>query len=158
MGDVCGEDTTTLAVTTIHDRVAEQLARARQRYTRGRRRLVDLLAVSGRPLSLPELLALDPDLAQSSAYRNLDLLERTALVRRIATETDHARYELAESLLGHHHHLICTGCGSIEDVRLPLEVEHAVEEALAAAAAAAAFRPERHTLDLHGTCSTCRPR
>jgi Fe2+ or Zn2+ uptake regulation protein len=157
MIDSPGDDTGTLALTTIHDRVARQLATAQQRYTSGRRRLVTLLVAAGRPLSLPELLDLDPGLPQSSAYRNLDILESTGLVRRIATETDHARYELAESLLGHHHHLICTACGSIQDVRLPPDVEDAVEVALAAAASAAGFRPERHTLDLHGTCAACRP-
>ena len=124
------DESTTPTPTTVHDRVAEQLAQAQQRYTSGRRRLVTLLVGAGRPLSLPELLDRDPELPQSSAYRNLDLLESTGLVRRIATETDHARYELAESLLGHHHHLICTSCGSIQDVRLPPDVEDAVEHAL----------------------------
>ncbi len=157
MTETPGDDGATLALTTVHDRVAEQLAQARQRYTSGRRRLVTLLVAAGRPLSLPELLDLDPDLPQSSAYRNLDLLEGTGLVRRIATETDHARYELAESLLGHHHHLICTSCGSIQDVRLPPDVEQAVEVALTAAATGLRFRPSWHTLDLHGTCAGCPP-
>ena len=146
----------TLALETVHERVERQLATDQQRYTDGRRRLVTLLVAAGRPLSLPEMLARDHELPQSSAYRNLDILESTGLVRRLATDTDHARYELAESLLGHHHHLICTGCGSIQDVRLAPDVEGAVEAALEQVAADAGFEPERHTLDLHGRCRECR--
>jgi Fe2+ or Zn2+ uptake regulation protein len=145
-----------LALDAIHERVERQLAADQQRYTDGRRRLVTLLVAAGRPLSLPEMLALDHELPQSSAYRNLDILESTGLVHRLATDTDHARYELAESLLGHHHHLICTDCGSIQDVRLAPDVEQAVESALERVASDADFEPERHTLDLYGTCRLCR--
>lgn len=150
------DQTEALALDVVHDRVEHQLAVAQQRYTEGRRRLVTLLVRAGRPLSLPELLALDHELPQSSAYRNLDTLESTGLVRRLTTDTDHARFELAESLLGHHHHLICTGCGAIQDVRLAPDVEQAVVSGLEQVAADAGFLPERHTLDLHGRCRECR--
>ena len=136
--------------------VEQRLRRADQRNTAARQSLVSVLATGTAPLTLPEILDRDTELAQSSAYRNLDILESTGLVRRLATDTDHARYELAESLLGHHHHLICTGCGSIQDVRLAPEVEGAVEAALEQVAADAGFEPERHTLDLHGRCRECR--
>src|SRR5205814_2363608 len=81
-------------------------------YTRNRRTLVEALDESDRPVSIPELLGERRDLAQSSAYRNLAVLERAGVVRRIVTSDEFARYELAEDLTEHHHHLICSVCGA----------------------------------------------
>lgn len=139
----------------VHDRVQEHLAALDQRYTSGRRRLIELLVATSRPASLPELLALDPSIPQSSLYRNLDMLERTGLVRRLATGGEHARFEFAEPLLAHHHHLICVSCGLIEDVTFADAVEIAVDDALHEAALDYGFEPLHHSLDLHGRCSDC---
>jgi len=140
----------------IHDRVGARLAGLDQRYTSGRRHLVELLARAGRPVTMPELLAMDRDLPQSSVYRNLDVLERTELVRRVTTGSDHACYELAEPILGHHHHLICVECGRVADIRLDEAFEQRIDDELARAADEAGFAPLHHTLDLHGRCPTCR--
>lgn len=140
----------------LHEHASTLLSRFQQRYTSGRRRLVMLLAEAGQPLSLPDILGRDPELPQSSVYRNLDVLERVGLVNRLAVGADdHARFELSEPLLGHHHHLICIGCGTIEDVHLDEALEAQVEEALASAASAAGFSPVSHSLDLHGHCKDC---
>lgn len=139
----------------LHDEIDELLSRHDHRYTSGRRRLVAVLAVAERPLTLPEILERDGRLTQSSAYRNLDVLESSGVVRRIVGAGDHAHHELAESMLGHHHHLICVGCGLVEDIRLGDELEHAVDDALGEAAAAAGFTPLHHSLDLHGRCAGC---
>ncbi len=131
------------------------LGRFEHRYTAGRRRLVDVLGGAGRPLSLPEVLAADEQLSQSSAYRNLDVLERSGVIRRLATGGEYAYFELSEPLLGHHHHLICVDCGSVTDVELDDHVERAVDDALHEVAAKARFQPLRHSLDLHGHCAAC---
>jgi len=141
---------------TIHERVAARLANMGQRYTSGRRRLVARLAEAGRPVTLPDLLEMDDGLSQSSAYRNLDVLERTDLVRRLATGADHACYELAEPILGHHHHLICVDCGTVSDIRLDEDLERRIDAELNDAAARTGFAPLQHTLDLHGRCVDCQ--
>lgn len=142
-------------IDAVHGRVAERLRAVDQRYTSGRRRLVTLLTEARRPVTLPELAALDPGLPQSSMYRNLDMLERTGLVERINVGSDHARFELAESILGHHHHLVCADCGRIVDVTLDDEIETLLDEALAEVASRAGFEAAGHRLDLHGRCADC---
>lgn len=117
---------------------------------------MELLVEAGRPVTLPEILRADPDLPQSSVYRNLEVLERVGLVHRISIGADHARFELSEPLLGHHHHLICVTCGAIEDVELGAEVEEIVDSALTSVAAGSGFAPLHHSLDLHGRCADCR--
>ncbi len=142
--------------TDLHDAVGTRLARHDYRYTNGRRRLVDVIAGAGQPITLPDIVVAAPELAPSSVYRNLDVLERSGVVDRIASTGDYAYFEFAEPLLSHHHHLICIDCGAIEDVRLDDDVEALVDRSLAEAASRAGFAPLRHSLDLHGYCSRCR--
>jgi Fur family transcriptional regulator, ferric uptake regulator len=139
----------------VHDIVDEQLRRTRQRYTRGRRQLVELLLATSRPVTIPELLALGASQSQSSLYRNLAILEQCGAVQRLASTDDVARYELTEALSEHHHHVVCAVCGRIDDVVLP----PAIERALAAAAAEAhdqrGYTIDSHRLELVGTCESC---
>ena len=139
----------------LHNLVSSRLERHDCRYTDGRRRLVEALAVSGQPVTLPDIVAAAPDLAPSSVYRNLEVLERCGAVNRISTGGDHAHFELAEPLLSHHHHVVCVQCGTIEDVHLDDEVEELLDRSLAEAAGRVGFTPTRHSLDLHGRCKDC---
>lgn len=140
----------------VHRQVGARLRDAEQRYTSGRRRLVELLAEQHRPATIPEMVEVHPDLALSSAYRNLGVLEQVGAVSRVHSGAEHARFELAEDLLGeHHHHLICESCGRVEDFTVRAEVERTIEGALERAAAEHAFVPTSHRLDLIGWCKDC---
>lgn len=142
--------------TDLHEAVGLRLARHGYRYTNGRRRLVDAIAAVGQPVRLPGIVAAAPELAPSSIYRNLDVLERSGVVDRITASGDRAYFEFAEPLISHHHHLICIGCGAMADVRLDDELEALVDQSLAEAASRAGFTPLRHSLDLHGYCASCQ--
>ena len=139
----------------IHEVAAGRLRRDDQRYTEKRKALVEVLQTAGRPLSMPSILEQSPGMAQSSVYRNLAVLEHAAIVRRIVTTDDHASFELAEDLSSHHHHLICTSCGAIEDFLVPDEVEEQLNLALRSAARRHRFKVSDHLLDLFGTCRDC---
>jgi Fe2+ or Zn2+ uptake regulation protein len=90
-------------------------------------------------------------------YRNLSVLERAAVVHRIVTADDFARYELAEDLTEHHHHhLICARCGDVADFTLPAPLEAELDQAAERVAKRTGFAVDRHQLDLVGTCPTCR--
>lgn len=142
--------------TALHDDVATRLRRGRQRYTPARRALVDLLHRLQRPHTTQELLDADPSMSQSSLYRNLAVLEQADVVRRLTVSDDAARFELAEDVTGdHHHHLVCTTCGTIEDIEVATEVEAAMHEAVGHAADERGFATQFHRLELLGTCSDC---
>jgi Fur family transcriptional regulator, ferric uptake regulator len=141
--------------TDLHVEVAGRLRRAGQRYTSKRRALVEIVAAAGQPLGIPDILAGRGGLAQSSAYRNLAVLEQARVVRRIVTGEDFARFELAEDLSEHHHHLVCSICGTVQDVALPGTLERRMEGALTEVAASAGFTPAAHRLDVIGTCRAC---
>lgn len=143
-------------ISDVHATAAERLRADDQRYTASRRALVEALAAAERPPTIPELLGSRPGLAQSSAYRNLAVLEQVGVVRRIVTSDEHARFELAEDLTGHHHHLVCGSCGRVEDFTVSEQLERSLETALARVADGTGFDVDHHRLDLVGTCSECR--
>lgn len=142
-------------IVELHEITAERLAADGQRYTTNRQAIVRILADSNRPLALTEVLAAGDGLAQSSVYRNLVVLEAAGVVRKVAATDEFARYELAEDLTEHHHHLLCSGCGAVEDFTLPSRVEQSVEAALTNVARRAGFRGSHHQLDLVGLCARC---
>ena len=144
-----------LMSTDLHATAPRRLRADGQRYTPRRRALVELLAEVDQPLTIPQLLEQRRDLAQSSAYRNLAVLERAGVVHRIVTTDEFARYELAEDLTEHHHHLICSSCGDVTDFTVPAAVEHDLEAALAKVARRPGFQATDHRLDLVGTCAGC---
>jgi Fe2+ or Zn2+ uptake regulation protein len=140
----------------VHDVVATVLRAAGQRYTRARRAVVAVLANDPRPMTLPEILAGDPELAQSSTYRNLAELVDAGVVRRIITSDDHSHFELAEHLTGaHHHHLICSRCGAVEDFTVPGELEELIDRASESIGRRRRFVVDHHRLDLVGLCAVC---
>ena len=140
----------------IHEVVASRLRGDDQRYTVKRRALVEVLQRSGRPLSMPSILEQSPGMAQSSVYRNLVLLEQAGVVHRIVTNAEFARFELAEDLTGdHHHHLICSICGAVQDAPASAGIERAVHQAIDEVERETGFRTTAHRIDLVGLCRSC---
>jgi len=96
------------SLTEIHEFVEVLLRRNDQRYTMGRRELVEALATYGAPMSIAAIEESIPQLPRSSAYRHLTELEKAGVVRRIAASDEFARFELTDDFLHHHHHLLCS--------------------------------------------------
>ena len=140
----------------LHDEIAGKLRGVGQRYTTNRRLIIDVLEAATHPLTIQEILDRRTTLAQSSAYRNLAVLEETGVVHRVVSSDEFARYELAEDLTEHHHHhLICRSCGSVADFTVAPEVELVLAGALEQAAGDHGFSAEGHRLDLVGRCRRC---
>ena len=147
--------TATIDLAQVHDAAATQPRNGDQLSPSGRRELVELLAAMGRPATIPDLLDARPKLTQSSVYRNLAVLEDVGIVQKVVSTDDRARYELAEDLMGHHHHLICVTCGRVDDFVVSTRAEHSIETALEQAIAHTGFRASGHRLDIVGICADC---
>jgi len=147
---------TSPSIAAIHDAALQRLRASGQRYTRSRRQIVEALHGEADPQTIVELLGNAPGLAQSSAYRNLAVLEEADVVHRIVTSENHAHFELTEDITGsHHHHLVCTDCGTVLDMGLSASLEAQLHDELAAAADARDFVGTHHRIDLIGTCANC---
>ena len=140
----------------LHGVVEERLRGVDQRYTAGRRAVVSLLAGAGHPVSIGDIADRLPGLPRSSAYRHLTDLEAAGLIRRVAAGDEFTRFELAEDLTGHHHHLLCVNCGQVTDAVLPARLEHDVAMALDRLASAQGFQVRSHLLDVLGVCADCQ--
>jgi Fe2+ or Zn2+ uptake regulation protein len=145
-----------MALAEIHTEVITRLRQNHQRYTPQRREIIEVLAKVGHPLTIQDIREHSNDLAQSSVYRNLVVLEEFGIVIKVVTNGDIGRYELAEDLTGHHHHLICSQCGVVRDVVVPQALEHDIDRVLAKIARREGFSLDHHRLDVIGRCSKCR--
>jgi Fe2+ or Zn2+ uptake regulation protein len=140
----------------LHGVAERRLRRVDQRYTSGRRAIVELLLSARHPVSIGDIAERLPDLPRSSAYRHLTDLQAAGLIRRVAASDEFTRFELAEDLTEHHHHLLCVSCGKVIDVTPPAGFEHQVAGAVRDLAAAEGFQPQSHRLDILGLCAACQ--
>jgi len=125
------------------------------RYTRGRQTVVAALARMDGPRSAAELYdQLERTLPLSSLYRSLAVLAEAGVLSPHHGTKGLTRYELAEWLMGHHHHLVCIDCGAVDDVQLPPDLETTLER-LVATVAADRFVATGHALEIDGRCAAC---
>jgi Fur family transcriptional regulator, ferric uptake regulator len=139
----------------VHALAELRLRRGEQRYTDGRRAIVDALAAAGHPVSIADIAKRLPNLPRSSAYRHLVDLEVAGVVRRVAANDEFARFELAEDLTEHHHHFLCTNCGRVTDIAPTDVFERTISTQLDRIAAAEGFEPHSHRVDVLGLCAAC---
>jgi Fur family ferric uptake transcriptional regulator len=86
----------------------------------------------------------------TTVYRHLQALADAGEVDVLRTDDGEAVYRrcVAES---HHHHLVCRSCGTTVEVTGP-----AVETWAEQVARKHGFRDVTHTVEVFGTCRTCR--
>ncbi|UOY93874.1 transcriptional repressor [Ectobacillus sp. JY-23] len=93
-----------------------------------------------------------PEIGLATVYRTLELLTELKIVDKINFGDGVSRYDLRqEGASRFHHHLICTECGSVEEIQEDLlgEVEKKVE-------ANWKFKVKDHRLTFHGICRSCQ--
>jgi Fur family transcriptional regulator, ferric uptake regulator len=88
--------------------------------------------------------------SRASVYRVLDQLVEHGLATRVDVGQGTARYEPVRAD-GHHHHLVCDGCGRV----LPFHDDE-LERAIARVAGRVQFDVAEHDITLHGHCGDCR--
>lgn len=120
------------------------------RLTAQRRVLLELVDHAGGGFTAAELheraRGRDPRIGLATTYRTLELLRAAGAVK-VLSAAGRAVYVRCHE--GHHHHLVCTSCGSVEETELcgaPSPEEIAGRHGFAVAA---------HELDLYGTCRRC---
>lgn len=145
-----------MPTTNLDRRVASRLSERDVRYTTGRRAVVTALSAVDGPRSAAELSEIVGDsVPLSSLYRTLAVLEDAGVVAPHYSVKNLARYELAEWLAGHHHHLVCINCGTIDDIVIPEALEDRVEGIVAEIGEISSFNASNHALEVEGLCVRC---
>jgi Fe2+ or Zn2+ uptake regulation protein len=88
-----------------------------------------------------------PSVSLPTIYATLELLEELGMVRRL----QRAGTTLFDPRVEPHHHLVCSSCGTVEDLDSDLD-----SAALERAAGRQDFQPERIEAIVHGRCRNCR--
>ncbi|NND84122.1 MAG: transcriptional repressor [Acidimicrobiia bacterium] len=141
---------------TIDRQVERRLAEAAVRYTKGRRVVVGALAQADGPRSAAELHAeIGNAIPLSSLYRSLAVLEEAGVIAPHFSSPGLTRYELAEWLSGHHHHLVCIECGQVQDLAASESIEERLQAIVADVAREASFAEVNHALEIEGRCARC---
>ncbi len=147
-----------MSTSHLEQQVRGRLAAHEVRYTAGRRRVIGALAAADGPRSAAELHDdLDRSVPLSSLYRSLSVMADAGVLDEHHGAKSITRYELAEWLVGHHHHLVCVSCGSVDDIELPAELERTLESVISRAAGLGDFSVSGHALEIDGRCSACTP-
>ncbi len=140
----------------LHELVKSKLSEAGVRYTHGRRSVVTAIQMASGPRTAAELRDHTArDVPTSSLYRTLVVMEECDVVRRQHGPDGVARYELTESLTGHHHHVVCVACGAIEDVAVPKAAEQQLNAIVKSLGSQVGFRVLDHVLEVEGVCPSC---
>lgn len=84
-----------------------------------------------------------------TTYRTLASFEKTGLVRRVDFRKGSAFFELNNE---HHHHLVCTQCGVIEDFEV-CDVDNIIKKIINQSKKFKAV--QEHAFELFGMCRTC---
>ena len=127
------------------------------RFTQARRLVVRALADAAGPQSAGDLHAvLGRGLPLSSLYRTLTVLEEARVLAKEHDGGGMGRYELAEWLVGHHHHLVCVSCGEVRDVGIDSRTEKTIARLVEAIARGTGYQATGHRIDIEGTCEACR--
>ena len=141
----------------FHAAVTTLLADRGYRTTAPRRQVLDVLVASGAPLSAAAIHRRleNRRINLASVYRTIHVLLRLDVLRATDAIGGEKRFELANPVSAHHHHLICQDCGRIEDLEgCPLE-ERALRSMNRRVRRSRRFRIVQHDLRLIGACADC---
>jgi Fur family ferric uptake transcriptional regulator len=139
----------------MNERIASinrTLQAAGYRLTATRQNILAALLDSGAHVSADELAEIvrrdAPGVGRMTVYRTLDLLCQLGLLRPVYQGTGAAHFVLMDE--GHHHHLVCSDCGSVTEVQ---ECElGTIQEAVGIRFN---FQVKSHLLEFYGICEDC---
>lgn len=130
------------------DVIMQRLARQGRRITPGRRRVIEAIASAPPHFTIEDILRRTRRVSRATVFRTFRLLLDANIVCRVLLEDGTLHYR--RSLTDHHHHLVCTRCGRVEDFTR-CEVPDLVREL----ARSSSFQVEGHWLELYGRCAAC---
>lgn len=135
----------------------EELAKAfgSARLSPQRRAIARAVLGMGKAFSVEELAAearrARSGMGLATLYRAVEAMERAGWIQSAGFRGD-TRLFLRCDTPGHHHHMVCTECGTVKDTDCPLEAT------VLSDAAGAGFRVTRHEINVYGVCPDCTER
>jgi Fur family transcriptional regulator, ferric uptake regulator len=130
------------------EKIIRQLKERKFRITPDRTGIISILCTTHSPISA-ELLVKKIKCNKTTAYRELDFLQKNSVVQEVDFADGIKRYELND--LNHHHHLICVKCKSVQDIVLKENMDGEESRILRLKK----FHVSKHNLEFFGYCQNC---
>lgn len=119
------------------------------RVTPSRRAVIAAILQQPGHFTVDDLLRRCRGAGRATLFRTLRLLSQIGVVCRVLMEDGTRHY--AVSRREHHHHLVCTACGQVQDLD-----QCAIEGALRELSQSSGYEIDGHWLELYGRCYACR--
>lgn len=86
---------------------------------------------------------------RATIFRTIRLLTDLGVVCRVLMDDASLHYRVSQR--GHHHHLVCTDCGNVQDLD-----QCAISGLVRELSETSGYEIEGHWLELYGRCGPCR--
>lgn len=139
-------------LTMLQHDCAQEIRKVNLKSTPARVAIVKFLENVNKPADVLAILEYlkknNTNVDQATVYRILDLFYKKGIVQKIELGEGKYRYEKTQT---HHHHLICTNCGNIEDVSgdFVADIEENIKKNKG-------FEVKSHSLEFFGLCKNCQ--
>lgn len=130
------------------DALERRVAGSGHRITAPRRTLLASMQGLGDHFTAEELAAAAPGVGRATVFRTLRLLQEIGTVCQVILDDGTLEYRLASG--GHHHHIVCSACGAVDDF-----ADADIEAVLGALVNLTDFAIQAHRLELYGRCARC---
>ena len=133
------------------ERITLQLEARSHRVTPSRRAVIAAVLAQDGHFTADDLVTRCRGAGRATVFRTLRLLTDLGVVCRVLMEDGSMRYLVSER--GHHHHLVCTGCGKVQDLDAC-----AITDFVRELSGTTGYEVDGHWLELYGRCVECRTR
>lgn len=131
------------------DLVIERLELRGHRITASRRRVLDAVLAQDSHFTVDDVIHKTRKVGRATVFRTMKILLDLNIVCRVLLDDGTLHYRLSTGR--HHHHVVCTHCGRVEDFS-NCDVNALVRDLQAATQ----YEIEAHWLEVYGRCQSCR--
>jgi Fur family ferric uptake transcriptional regulator len=134
------------------DLAAQRLEMRGLRVTPARRAVLAAVLAAGPHFTVDDVCQRTRGVGRATVFRTMRLLQGLDMVCRVLLDDGSLHYRLSRTR-GHHHHLVCTGCGRVEAF-----TNCGVPALASEVAKQTDYEIEGHWLEVYGRCRACRSR
>ncbi len=131
------------------DILEHELLRNGHRITEPRRVLLASMQAMGDHFTAEGLAAASPGVGRATVFRTLKLLQEVGTVCQVVLDDGTLQYRLTPG--GHHHHIVCSRCGAVNDF-----ASCDIQGLLSEIADRTGYAIDAHRLEVYGRCAACR--
>jgi Fur family ferric uptake transcriptional regulator len=130
--------------------IVRRLEARKYRITPARLAVVTAVLDRSGHFSVDDIVGRVPGVGRATVFRTMKLLSEMGMLCRVLLEDGSLRYRVSRRQ-GHHHHLVCVSCASVQELDACI-----ASDMLGDLARSTGYEIEGHWLEFFGRCAACR--